>query len=82
MSRNKKIIIDIDICSAMEVYDVLLESQKGYSHEHCPARILNIREVMKKIKDKIDNNCSCKKVNSQSDCPPGTVFINGECADF
>ena len=79
MSKDRQITIKLDVCSATEVYDILLESQKNYSYEHCPARISNIREVIKKIKKQIDHTCTCK---SQLNCPPGTIYINGECAEI
>ena len=49
----KKVTVKMDARSAAAVRQVLFESQKGYSYEHVPERITDIRTVIQDIDDGI-----------------------------
>jgi hypothetical protein len=53
MTKDKKVTIKMDARSAAAVRQVLFESQKGYSYEHVPERITDIRTVIQDIDDGI-----------------------------
>ena len=50
---DKKVTLEMDVFSAAAVRQVLFESQKGYSYEHVPARIVGIRQVIVDLDDAI-----------------------------
>jgi len=45
--------LEMDVFSAAAVRQVLFESQKGYSYENVPARIVSIRQVIVDLDDAI-----------------------------
>ena len=49
----KKITIKMDARCAAAVRQVLFESQRGYSYEHVPDRITDIRTVIQDIDDNL-----------------------------
>jgi predicted nucleotidyltransferase len=53
MTKDKKVTIKIDARSAAAVRQVLFEAQRGYSYEHVPERITDIRTVIQDIDDSI-----------------------------
>jgi len=53
MTKEKQVTIKMDVRSAAAVRQVLFDSQKGYSYEHVPERITNIRTVIRNIDDGI-----------------------------
>ena len=50
---DKKVTVEMDVFSAAAVRQVLFESQKGYSYENVPARIVSIRQVIVDLDDAI-----------------------------
>jgi hypothetical protein len=53
MSKDKKVTIKMDARCAAAVRQVLFESQRGYSYEYVPERIIDIRTVIQDIDDSI-----------------------------
>jgi hypothetical protein len=53
MTKDKKVTIKMDARSAAAVRQVLFEAQRGYSYEHVPERITDIRTVIQDIDDSI-----------------------------
>jgi hypothetical protein len=53
MTKDKKVTIKMDARCAAAVRQVLFESQRGYSYEHVPERITDIRTVIQDIDDSI-----------------------------
>jgi len=53
MTKEKKVTIKMDVRSAAAVRQILFEAQKGYSYEHMPERIVDIRSVIQDIDDNI-----------------------------
>ena len=53
MTKDKKVTIKMDARSAAAVRQVLFEAQRGYSYEHVPQRITDIRAVVQDIDDSI-----------------------------
>jgi len=53
MTKQKQVTIKMDVRSAAAVRQILFESQKGYSYEHTPERITDIRAVIRDIDDNI-----------------------------
>jgi hypothetical protein len=53
MTKDKKVTIKMDARSAAAVRQVLFEAQRGYSYEHVPERITDIRTVIQDIDDGI-----------------------------
>ncbi len=53
MTKEKKVTIKMDVRCAAAVRQVLFESQRGYSYEHVPERISDIRTVIQDIDDNI-----------------------------
>ena len=49
----KKVTLKMDPRSAAAVRQVLFEAQKGYSYDHVPQRITDIRDVVQSIDDSI-----------------------------
>ena len=54
---DKKVTIEMDVFSAAAVRQVLFESQKNYTYNinSVPKRIVDIREVITDIDDKIES---------------------------
>jgi hypothetical protein len=53
MTKDKKVTIKMDARCAAAVRQVLFEAQRGYSYEHVPERITDIRTVIQDIDDNI-----------------------------
>jgi hypothetical protein len=53
MTKDKKVTIKMDARSAAAVRQVLFEAQRGYSYEHVPERITDIRTVIQDIDDSL-----------------------------
>jgi hypothetical protein len=53
MTKEKKVTIKMDARCAAAVRQVLFEAQRGYSYEHVPQRITDIRAVVQDIDDSI-----------------------------
>ena len=53
MTKDKKVTIKMDVRCAAAVRQVLFEAQRGYSYEHVPERITDIRSVIQDIDDNI-----------------------------
>jgi hypothetical protein len=53
MTKDKKVTIKMDARSAAAVRQVLFEAQRGYSYEHVPERITDIRSVIQDIDDNL-----------------------------
>ncbi len=53
MTKDKKVTIKMDVRAAAAVRQVLFEAQRGYSYEHVPERITDIRTVIRDIDDGI-----------------------------
>ena len=53
MTKDKKVTIKMDVRCAAAVRQVLFEAQRGYSYEHVPERITDIRTVIQDIDDSI-----------------------------
>ena len=51
--KNKLVTIKMDVRAAAAVRQVLFESQLGYSYNHVPERITEIRDVIRDIDDNI-----------------------------
>ena len=49
MTKDKKVTIKMDVRCAAAVRQVLFEAQRGYSYEHVPERITDIRTVIQDI---------------------------------
>jgi len=46
---TKKVTIKMDVRTAAAVRQVLFDSQRGYSYDHVPERITDIRSVIQEI---------------------------------
>jgi hypothetical protein len=46
MTKQKQVTIKMDLRAAAAVRQVLFEAQRGYSYEHVPERITELREVI------------------------------------
>jgi hypothetical protein len=53
MTKDKKVTLKMDARSAAAVRQVLFDAQRGYSYEHVPERITDIRTVIQDIDDSI-----------------------------
>ena len=53
MTKEKKVTIKMDVRCAAAVRQVLFEAQRGYSYEHVPERITDIRTVIQDIDNAI-----------------------------
>lgn len=49
MTKEKKVTIKMDARTAAAVRQVLFESQRGYSYEHVPERVAEVRAVIQDI---------------------------------
>jgi hypothetical protein len=52
---DTKLTVEMDVYTAAAVRQVLFESQKGYSYEHVPARIVGIRQVILDLDESIES---------------------------
>ena len=50
----KKVTVKLPVRAAASVRQVLFEAQKGYSYEHVPERIVELREVIVELDAAID----------------------------
>ena len=53
MTKEKKVTVKMDVRCAAAVRQVLFEAQRGYSYDHVPERITDIRSVVRDIDDSI-----------------------------
>jgi hypothetical protein len=53
MTKKNTISIKLSVYQAAVVRQVLFEAQKGYSYEHVPQRISEMRSVIKDLDDSI-----------------------------
>jgi len=53
MTKKNTISIKLSVYQAAVVRQILFESQKGYSYEHVPQRISEIRTVIKDLDESI-----------------------------
>jgi len=53
MTKEKKVTLKLDVRAAAAVRQILFESQRGYSYEHVPERIVDIRSVIQDLDDNI-----------------------------
>ena len=53
MTKEKKVTVKLDVRCAAAVRQVLFEAQRGYSYDHVPERITDIRTVIRDIDDSI-----------------------------
>ena len=53
MTKDKKVTVKMDARCAAAVRQVLFEAQRGYSYEHVPERIVDIRAVIQDIDDNL-----------------------------
>ena len=51
---DKKVSLEMDVYTAVAVRQVLFESQREYSYEHVPARIVGIRQVVLDLDESIE----------------------------
>ena len=56
MTKDKKVTVKMDVRCAAAVRQVLFESQRGYSYEHVPERITDIRAVIQDIDNVLEKN--------------------------
>jgi len=49
MTKEKKVTLKMDARTAAAVRQVLFEAQRGYSYEHVPERVSEIRAVIQDI---------------------------------
>jgi len=49
MTKEKKVTLKMDVRTAAAVRQVLFEAQRGYSYEHVPERVSDIRAVIRDI---------------------------------
>jgi len=55
MTKEKKVTLKMDVRTAAAVRQVLFEAQRGYSYEHVPERVSDIRTVIQDIDDTISD---------------------------
>ena len=55
MTKEKKVTLKMDVRTAAAVRQVLFEAQLGYSYEHVPERVSDIRTVIQDIDDTISD---------------------------
>ncbi len=57
MSNEAKVTVEVTVRQAAAVRQILFEHQKGYTYDEVsvPERISDIRDVIQKIDDGIDN---------------------------
>jgi len=49
MTKEKKVTLKMDVRTAAAVRQVLFEAQRGYSYEHVPERVSDIRTIIRDI---------------------------------
>jgi len=49
MTKEKKVTLKMNVRTAAAVRQVLFEAQRGYSYEHVPERVIEIRTVIQDI---------------------------------
>jgi len=49
MSKEKRVTIKMDVRTAAAVRQVLFDAQRGYSYEHVPERVVEVRSVIQSI---------------------------------
>jgi len=49
MTKEKKVTIKMDVRTAAAVRQVLFDAQHGYSYEHVPERVVEVRSVIQSI---------------------------------
>ena len=72
-----KINLEIDLVDALSVLQALVRDQEGFSQDPTctPDSIARIRKVILELDKAMD-------AASGDGCPPGTVAVNGECAEL
>ena len=72
-----KINLEIELVDALSVLQALVREQEGFTQDPTctPDRIARIRKVILEL-DK------AMGAASGDGCPPGTVAVNGECAEL
>ena len=70
----------MDARQAAAVRQALFTDIKVYTYDpkSVPERVVDIRNVILDIDEQLEK----KEFECQNDCPPGTVFIDGECAEL
>jgi len=53
MTKDKKVTIKMPVRAAAAVRQVLFEAQRGYSYDHVPERIVELREVIADLDEAI-----------------------------
>jgi hypothetical protein len=74
-TNSANIDLNLNVYDALEIRDILFDHQKGYGTEHVPERIRKVRNLIKELDVRI-------KTSMNGGCPPGTVYIDGVCADL
>ena len=76
----KTVTITMDARQAAAVRQSLFSDTKVYTYDPkaVPERVVDIRSVIVDIDEQLEK----EEVECQDDCPPGTIFINGECAEL
>jgi len=76
----KTVTITMDARQAAAVRQSLFGDTKVYTYDPkaVPERVVDIRSVIMDIDEQLER----EEVSCQDDCPPGTVFIDGECAEL
>jgi len=49
MTKEKQVTIKMDVRTAAAVRQVLFDAQRGYSYEHVPERVVEVRSVIQSI---------------------------------
>jgi len=49
VTKEKQVTIKMDVRTAAAVRQVLFDAQRGYSYEHVPERVVEIRTVIQSI---------------------------------
>ena len=72
-----KINLEIELVDAISVLQALVREQEGFTQDPTctPDRIARIRKVILELDKAMD-------AASGDGCPPGTVAVNGECAEL
>jgi|TARA_Y100001938_G_scaffold131692_1_gene189107 hypothetical protein len=76
----KTVTITMDARQAAAVRQSLFADTKVYTYDPkaVPERVVDIRSVIVDIDEQLEK----EEVECQDDCPPGTIYINGECAEL
>ena len=72
-----KINLEIELVDAISVLQALVREQDGFTKDPTctPERISRIRQVIVDLDKAMEDA-------SKDGCPPGTIAVNGECADL